>query len=205
MKYRYSILILLLLAGVLLLRAQDNPLKYEWGDRDERANPDYVLQALALQPGQTIVDLGAGGGYFTVLFAEAVGPAGRVIATDIKQDYLDFIENRVAEAGYSNVEYLLAEMDAPNLIGVRADVIFLANVYHHLEDPAEYLAQTISALLPGGRLVIIETYKRISSHGSTVASVIEGCAAAGFVLDSVDASQPRFFIATFKPEKLPVN
>jgi ubiquinone/menaquinone biosynthesis C-methylase UbiE len=200
--HRYiAVLILCLITVISIpLNAQDNPQKYEWGDRDERQNPDYVIAAMGLSAGDVIADVGAGGSYFTVRFAKVVGPAGSVIASDINQDYLDFIENRVAEAGFTNVELLLAEMNHPRLPEGKCDYIFLSSVYHHLADPVDYLEKARSALKPGGKLVIVETFRRISSHGSRVEDVVSGMQNAGYSLVTMDESQPRFFIGIFSAQ-----
>jgi ubiquinone/menaquinone biosynthesis C-methylase UbiE len=179
------------------LSAQDNPLKYEFGDRDGRQNPEYVIQAIGLTANMSIADVGAGGGYFTVRFASVVGPEGKVIATDIKESYLDFIRERVANAGHSNVEYILAGEQDPRLPDRSVDIAFLSSVYHHLQEPLIYLQRLGPALKDGGRLVIVENFRRITSHGSRVKDVVAIAERAGFKLVKVDESQDRFFIAAF--------
>lgn len=177
--------------------AQDNPLQYEWGDRDARQNPEHVMDFMGLKQGDSIADIGAGGGYFTLRFAERVGAQGRVTATDIKKHYLEFIEERVREAGFDNVHYLVAALNDPRLGDRKFDYIFLSSVYHHLNDPAAYLAGTIGNLKPDGKLVIVENKRSITPHGSDFNEVVKQMSAVGFELHSSDQSQHRFFIAIF--------
>ena len=67
--------------------------------RDEWQQPDAVVQALKIRPGDVIWDLGAGGGYFTFPLAQATGPTGRVYAIDTDEDSLRFIRQEGAKRG----------------------------------------------------------------------------------------------------------
>src|SRR6185295_7813183 len=88
---------------------------YEGFDRDRDQQPERVVEVLLLKPGDRVADLGAGGGYFTFRFAEAVGPTGRVYAVDIDPDMTDYLRTRAAEEGYGNVEVIAATADNSGL------------------------------------------------------------------------------------------
>src|SRR6476646_5826819 len=79
-----------------------------WLDRPEREReeePSRAIAALKITPGQTVADIGAGSGYYTVRLADAVGPTGRVFATDIQPEMLALLRTRLAARNSgSNVE-----------------------------------------------------------------------------------------------------
>ena len=71
---------------------------------DPKNKPDEILKALALQQGQKVADIGAGGGYFTLRFTEAVEKDGRVFAVDTNPKFLEVIKNSAKKRGLDNVE-----------------------------------------------------------------------------------------------------
>jgi predicted methyltransferase len=127
-----------------------------WG-RDDWQQPERVVEALTLQPGDAVADLGAGGGYFTFRFADAVGPSGRVFAVDVDPDMIEYLAARAEDEGRANVEVILAAFDDPKLAPASVDLVFVANTYHHLEDRVAYFARLKPALkAPSGRVAIVE-------------------------------------------------
>ena len=123
---------------------------------DPKNKPDEILEALALQQGQMVADIGAGGGYFSLRFAEAVGKNGRVFAVDTNPNFLEFIKNSAKEKGLNNIEVILAMEDNPTLPEQSMDLIFMRNVSHHLSNRVEYFKKLKDALKPEGRIAIIE-------------------------------------------------
>jgi ubiquinone/menaquinone biosynthesis C-methylase UbiE len=128
--------------------------------RDGYQKPDEVVAALALKPGDTVADIGAGSGYFTLRFARAVGAAGRVYAVDVEPRMVEHIEERAAEAGLANVTAALAPPDDPRLPEHKVDLVFFCDVWHHVEKQAAYIEALRNALAPGGRIVMIDYQKR---------------------------------------------
>ncbi|MEA2053522.1 MAG: class I SAM-dependent methyltransferase [Candidatus Thermoplasmatota archaeon] len=94
--------------------------------------PDQIIEAIGLKAGQTIADIGAGGGYFSLKFAEIVGDGGKVYAVDTNPDFLKFIRNSAKEKGVNNVIPTLAKEDRLNLLERSLDFIFIRNVTHHI-------------------------------------------------------------------------
>ena len=123
---------------------------------DPKNKPDKILEALALQQGQKVADIGAGGGYFSLRFAEAVGKDGRLFAVDTNPKFLEFIENSAKEKGLDNVETVLTAEDKPTLPEKSMDLIFMRNVCHHLPNRVEYFKRLRSTLTPSGRIAIID-------------------------------------------------
>jgi ubiquinone/menaquinone biosynthesis C-methylase UbiE len=112
-----------------------------------------------LQSGQNIADIGAGGGYFSLRFANAVERKGEVYAVDTNPEFLEFIRNSAEEKGLNNVKTILTTEDKLILPEKSLDLIFMRNVYHHLPNRVEYFRNLTGILKPDGKIVIIE-YKR---------------------------------------------
>lgn len=129
-------------------------------ERDAYQKPDEVLQALDLKAGQHVADIGAGSGYFTLRLAHHVGPTGRVHAVDVSPDMIAHIDRRVAAAGLRNVRTTLAPPDDPRLPDASIDLVFVCDVWHHIENQTAYLAKLRRALKPGGRLAMLDFHKR---------------------------------------------
>ena len=154
-----------------------------------KSKPDEVLKALELQRGQKVADIGAGGGYFTLRFAEIVGADGRVFAVDVNQDFLEFIQNSAKEKGLSNVETVLAAKDGANLPEKSFDLIFIRNASHHLPERPEYFKKLKAALKPQGRIAVVEyrgsgfSFHGLFGHYVPKETIIEEMEQAGFQLE----------------------
>lgn len=177
------------------LRVLENP------GRDAWQSPEQVVEALGLNSGDDIADIGAGTGYFSVRFAKAVGPSGKVYAVDVDPNLVKHLGERAAEAGVSNLAPVLAESDDPKIPDSSVDVVFICNVLHHIEGRASYYKKLQAALRPGGRLVIVDFYKRDLPVGPPVAmkiaeaDLIAEAAGAGFSLaDSKNFLQHQYFL-----------
>lgn len=129
---------------------------YERAGRAEWQQPEAVIAALGLEPGQRVADVGAGSGYFTFRLAEAVGPEGRVYAVDVDEDMLALLRERVAEEGASQVEVVSGGYDDARIPAPGVDVILTVNTYHHIEAREAYFARLAQSLKPGGRLAVID-------------------------------------------------
>lgn len=128
-------------------------------ERESRAGmqmPDRIMATLALREGERVADVGAGSGYFTLPVAAAVGPTGKVWATDIRQEMLDHIAGRLREAGLNNVELALVTPDDPQLPPGGVDTILMVDVFHYIRERTAYGRKLRDALAPGGRLVVID-------------------------------------------------
>lgn len=130
-----------------------------WLDRPEREKEEHaskLLPPLKVKPGDVVVDLGAGSGYYTFKLAELVGERGKVYAVDIQKEMLAIIKNRVAKRGVKNVELIQSTTTDPKLPENAVDLIFMVDVYHEFSHPHEMTEKMIKALKPGGRLVFVE-------------------------------------------------
>lgn len=128
-------------------------------EREEFQKPDEVLKALELKAGQTVADIGAGSGYFTIPIAKAVGPEGKVLAIDISQHMLDYIGRRIKAEQLENVELRKVERDDPELPEGGIDLILMVDTIHYImsgEERTAYAKKLREGLAPGGRLIIID-------------------------------------------------
>lgn len=128
--------------------------------------PDLVLETLDIKPGNNIVDLGAGGGYFTKRFAKETGKNGKVFAVDIDPDLLEYVKQNAEKAGLTNINYIFAQEDDPFLPDKIIDLIFVRNVFHFIDEPVTYFRRLKSALKPDGRIAIIEHSDESQSIGT---------------------------------------
>ncbi len=152
-----------------------------------------ILEALALDSGMTVADVGAGDGRFSTVLAERVGPGGRVYATEIEQAKLDQIDGRAEDEGLDNVTTVLGGATTTGLPEGCCDAILLRLVYHHFTDPAPMRDSLWGALKPGGRIAVIDTrpqahWPRLAGvperggHGIPIETLLEEMSASGFVV-----------------------
>ena len=126
------------------------------------AAPADVIQALTLLPGNVVVDLGSGAGYFALKLSPIVGKEGHVLAVDIRKVSLSFLWIRALLSQKRNIRIVLTDEDNPHLPSGTVDAVLIANTFHELRDPKEMLDYVAQSLRPGGRLVIIDRGPR---HG----------------------------------------
>lgn len=157
---------------------------YEGFDRDAWQQPERVVTLLALDHGDRVADLGAGGGYFTLPLAHAVGETGRVYAVDIDADMVKYVLGRAREQGLTQVEGVVAGATDTGLAPDSVDLIFVSNTFHHLPDPPIYFERIRAALRPGGRIAIIEVANNSfpKGHNTPPEIIREQMRAAGYSL-----------------------
>lgn len=128
--------------------------------RDTREKAVEVIRAMGLEPGMTVADVGAGWGFMTPFLSEAVGPSGRVIAQDIDAGTLRRAEETARERNLANVTFVVGTKTDPKLPEGSADAALVRDAYHHFDQHEAMLAAVRKALRPGGRLAIVDYYKR---------------------------------------------
>jgi ubiquinone/menaquinone biosynthesis C-methylase UbiE len=126
----------------------------ERADRAAWQKPDEVVTALGLKGTETVVDLGAGSGYFTFRLAKAL-PKGKVVAADTEAEMIRHIHHKAMTEGAHNVEVKLIEPADP-ATPAQADLVFVCDVLHHVAERSAWLARLAAEMRPGARLVLIE-------------------------------------------------
>ena len=153
--------------------------RFERDGRDAYDHRREVLQAMRLEPGMDVADIGAGTGLFTRLFAPLVGPEGKVYAVDISERFVKHVEDTAEKAGLKNVVGVVCTPDSVELPPDSIDLAFICDTYHHFEFPHKTMASLRRALRPGGEVILIDFHR------------IEGVS-SDWVLDHVRAGQDVF-------------
>jgi len=129
-----------------------------WLERPERETeeaPSKVIENMKLKPTDVVADIGAGSGYFSFRLAKLV-PKGKVLAVDIQQEMLNFIEGQKKLKKIRNVETVLGTIEDTKLPEGDVDAIIMVDAYHEFSHPFEMATSMVKGLRPGGRIILIE-------------------------------------------------
>jgi ubiquinone/menaquinone biosynthesis C-methylase UbiE len=132
-------------------------------NREATQKPGELIKSMGLEPGMTVADVGTGVGFMLPFLSRRVGPAGRVLAEDIFDDFLAGAKQTAEEQKLSNIAFIKGTETDPNLPEGQVDMELVLDAYHHFDYPEKMLAALHKALKPEGKLVIVEYYKRESA------------------------------------------
>jgi ubiquinone/menaquinone biosynthesis C-methylase UbiE len=124
--------------------------------REREEDCDTLLEALQIQPGHTVCDMGCGNGFYSLRIAKLVGERGRVIAVDIQREMLELLKDGAAAERITNIEPVLGTVVDPKLPAASVDLMLLVDVYHEFSHPEQMLAAIRNSLKPDGRLALVE-------------------------------------------------
>ncbi|MCX7381321.1 MAG: arsenite methyltransferase [Alphaproteobacteria bacterium] len=176
-------------------------------------NPQAIA---AMQPGETVLDLGSGAGFDCLLAARQVGPTGRVIGVDMTHEMLAKARANAAKLGAANVEFRLGELEHLPVADATVDVILSNCVINLVPDKAQVFREAFRVLKPGGRLAISDVVNTspltdaLAQDHDLVCGCIAGAAPAaqveawlteaGFTAIRIDVKpESRAMIATWAP------
>jgi len=145
--------------------------------------PDQVMDAIGIEPGMVVAEIGAGHGRYVVQIAVRVGKTGKVYAEDIDAAALRHLERRCAKGGLENVEAILGDVTDPKLPEGELDVIFVISAYHHFSDPVALMKKARPSLKPDGIVAIGEWLNATSPE-----QIETQMKAAGYKLDRTETS-----------------
>ena len=183
---------LFLIAGLVLGAALACRARGDAAEEIER-----LARLMEWKAGAVVADIGAGDGIYSFAAADRVGREGKVFATEIDTQKLKELREEVQKRKLQNVTVVESKEADTNLATSCCDFIFLRRVYHHLTKPAEFDANLVRSLKPGGRLAVIDfpprpgldEVKGVPSnrggHGIPQKVLIEELTTAGLSVDKI--------------------
>lgn len=183
----------------------NNPLRPAWENTEE------LVRAVGVRPGEHIVDIGCGPGFFAMKFSKIVGPEGRIYAIDTNQRHLDFLEMLIAQTGAANIDLVRSKFDDVCIPEKSVDRAFMCSLYGviylvSMEDVKDrFIRSIIRSLKPGGRLTIVDNNAVVPPgvvpyHGSRIepSLVIAQLEHYGFRLISQRQVIPQRYVLEFE-------
>ena len=150
-----------------------------------------VIETLKIKKGYKIADVGSGGGFFTIKFAEIVGDKGQIFAIDVNHDFLEYIKTQSIKYNLGNITTIKIEEVSPKFPKIKFDYIFLRNVYHHLPNRINYLEDLGKSLIDKGKIIIIEhngsgylNFNRLFGHYVKPEIIKNEMEKAGYIIDN---------------------
>ena len=143
----------------------------------------------SLQPGQVVLDLGAGAGFDACLAARAVGPDGRVIGVDMTVEMVTKARANAKRGGYAHVEFRLGEIEALPVADATVDVVISNCVINLCPDKRPVYREAFRALRPGGRLAVTDVVAREALPAEVKADLAlhSGCLSGATPLPELEA------------------
>lgn len=155
---------------------------FDYPEREQKLHIQQVMDLLAIAPGTTVADIGAGSGWFTVRAAKRVTPKGKVYAVDINPEAVAYVRQRAEKDGLQNVIVIQGTANDPKLPASSIDAVLLLKTYHEIAKPVDLMRNLRRALRPGARVGIIDRNGNGENHGVSKEVVIAEMDSAGYRL-----------------------
>ncbi|HTY73965.1 MAG TPA: class I SAM-dependent methyltransferase [Candidatus Nanoarchaeia archaeon] len=154
--------------------------------RKEWHNPETVLGNIGIKKGMTLVDLGAGPGFFTIPMAQVTGENGTVYAVDSDPTMLEHLRDNIAksEVNSSIIKIIRSDVCDTGLLENSVDVAFFANVFHEVENKKAFLQEVKRICKPTARVVDVDWKKVQTERGPPLKIRLSEEEAAGLLSES---------------------
>ncbi len=163
---------------------------FEDAARAKNLQIDLVMDILNIKDKQTVADIGAGSGWFTVRAAKRT-VTGTVYAVEINQDYIDYINKRAKKEKLLNIKTILGKPNDPLLASNSIDSVILLKTYHEIAEPIALMKSVRKSLKSNGLVGIIDKNGAGDDHGLDKDKVVSEMKLAGFILkDQYDFVKP---------------
>jgi predicted methyltransferase len=169
-----------------------------------------IFEAIGVRDGSTVCEMGAGDGELTLAAARIVGPKGRVYASELGDDRVKALRDKVGNA--EQVTIVAGNAVKTNFPDAVCDAVFMRNVYHHFANPAATNLSISAALKPGARLAVIDFTPppgneapcpadrgKDGMHGITAETLSREMKEAGFEPVSDVGAERWFMVVVAKP------
>ncbi len=182
-------------------------------DREKILQPSRIIETLKIKPGMNILDIGAGTGFFTFYFAEALKETGKVFAAEADSNMIKYIKNKIKEANFKNIFPVRVQAKGvdPFYKQNSFDIIFLSETYHCFLNAKDYFREIRPSLeRKRGRLYIID-FKNVSDFSEvefddfeevTKILITEG---EGFPIFQRLEKDVQYFIKTWHGSDIPLE
>jgi ubiquinone/menaquinone biosynthesis C-methylase UbiE len=176
-------------------------------ERRKWQDPEAILAGIGLKSGQTFIDVGCGGGFFTLPAARIVGKKGKVYGVDTSARSITSLKELAVREGLKNLDLTVGKAEEIVVCERCADIVFFGIALHDFQDAALVLANARKMVKPAGRLVNLDWKKDAKSPGPPVhirfseATASRLITAAGFDIESVADSGPHHYIITARPRR----
>jgi predicted methyltransferase len=181
----------------------------KWNDpgRDEWQHPHEIVASLALEPGSTVADIGAGTGYMVAHLSKAVGERGRVVAIDASAAMIEYLSGHTKDLGPATIVPQKTSNANPDLKNDSLDGVLTLDTWHHIGGREAYAKKVYMGLKRGGRFVVVDhdfdatagPPKEMRLRSEQVSRELE---AAGFRVETLRESMPSHFMVVGHKEAI---
>ena len=179
--------------------AADMARQFENDGRPVYRHRAEIIRLLELRPGMAVAEIGAGSGFLSLMAARAIGPAGRVTATELDPKMVAYMNDRAKAEGLSNFTATAARTDSTGLAAASADAVVIVNTYSFFDRPQEMLASVAQSMRRGALLVIVD-FPPADGSGAAPDGVVATAKAAGLqVVDRHDVVPGHYLLRFRKP------
>jgi ubiquinone/menaquinone biosynthesis C-methylase UbiE len=167
--------------------------------RDAWQRPKDVIAAMAIAPGMSVADLGAGTGYFEPWLSRAVGASGTVLALDVEPDMVRYLTERAAREQLTNVRASIVPFDDPKLAMGSVDRVLIVDTWHHISDRERYAGKLRDGLRVGGSVFVVDftldaTHGPPPHHRIAADQVMRELTAGGLVAKGLPTGLPEQYV-----------